>query len=903
MGLTGAGIATYVSLTDGNVGTAGTWANVESTSFLDSVTDGIESSGSGNVTVTTSAQNSTAFTPGAVTIDAIAVKFVNPVASPSGTFTIRLAQGGTAVTGTTVTCNAADVPRMGWMLFKFGASVTLTAATAYTIQVLSSVASQFTLMGTNTSVLNIARILRLTTSPGSAPQAASGQNDNLYVMGECTGAGAVTTRTLTWDQTGSSFGFNQLSIGGKAIVNVQNSASTNYFIIVNNHLKLFANSQLNIGTSGTPIVSTSTVTLIFNSAATPSSGGFGLYCYEGTFNSYGVTKGTVWTTLAADVAAAATSFTVTAATDWASGDLVAFAPTSITSTQFESRTLNSVSGTTIGISAGLTNAHSGTGDYIGEVGNLTRNVLIRGTAATTEGFLYFAQNCQVTLRYTEFKWFGNGGITPFYGIYVNFINSTVASKFDMQFCSYHDSANNNAYGVYFNTVSSALGHTLTVSSNVFYNTANAQVFITANTTAAITIDSNLFIGMSSTLSTGMIDVACLTATVTNNNIAGVTTSGNTFGGITLRTGGTYTGTISGNTVHSTAGVGFNIRGTTTNIITSYLISTFTAWRNNYGILVTVPIASSVIQFSTLKCYANSTAGLSFLESFNGIFYIDTSSVFKGGTSPTQPAAIESNPGGVNLNVGIFKIVVNDSDLGSLSAHGVADVYLAQTGMITLLCNNCKFGSTEVSGNNNNKTDGFVASNRHQQTDGNYKSWPVFGVLSRDTTIFSTASPSQRYTPNSGTNKLTAGNFRVNVPAGATPTVSIKVRCSATGSGDSATYNGNRPRFWLQSDSAAGIANNTLLATSTSASNGAWETLTATLPSFTGNAIANCYIDCDGTAGWVNVDDFSCSETSADSGGMVFYQTGQATCLMGNGGGVGGLTQTIIPLPLPRKKVV
>lgn len=48
--------------------------------------------------------------------------------------------------------------------------------------------------------------------------------------------------------------------------------------------------------------------------------------------------------------------------------------------------------------------------------------------------------------------------------------------------------------------------------------------------------------------------------------------------------------------------------------------------------------------------------------------------------------------------------------------------------------------------------------------------------------------------------------------------------------------------------------NTVLATA-SASAGTWETLTATFtPTVTG--VYEFYVDCDGTTGWINVDDWS-----------------------------------------------
>jgi hypothetical protein len=52
-------------------------------------------------------------------------------------------------------------------------------------------------------------------------------------------------------------------------------------------------------------------------------------------------------------------------------------------------------------------------------------------------------------------------------------------------------------------------------------------------------------------------------------------------------------------------------------------------------------------------------------------------------------------------------------------------------------------------------------------------------------------------------------------------------------------------------------------------NGSWEPLSYTTPTFSGDGVAEFYVDCDGTAGWINVDDWI-TTTSNDSRGTDYW---------------------------------
>jgi hypothetical protein len=180
----------------------------------------------------------------------------------------------------------------------------------------------------------------------------------------------------------------------------------------------------------------------------------------------------------------------------------------------------------------------------------------------------------------------------------------------------------------------------------------------------------------------------------------------------------------------------------------------------------------------------------------------------------------------------------------------------------------------------------VRSVKHDQVASSYKNWKRYGTNTRDTTLFKTASPSLRMTPNNANFYLTSTVRYILVPAGTGGTVSVWVRKSNTGAGDSATYNGAQPRLMLLSDAVNGPATDTVLATATNAANGAWELLTGTLPTIVENAGHRVYLDCTGTVGWINIDDWTTSVVT-NSSGLLYWVDAEPDFSAGASSGAGG----------------
>jgi hypothetical protein len=242
----------YIARANGNLTAAASWGAIDATSYLNSETS--------NTALTTAYVESSAFTPGAITIDGIAVKLASRSGSPTGTMSVRLAQAGATVAGTEIIVNVSDLPTCsttlidgGWYLIKF-APVTLAGATAYTVSAKTSSASQVNLYRDATGG-NWARALRTTTT------AAPAAGDDMIITGEWIGAGAMTARTVTIDSTAATdYGSNSTSFETFALeicnggtLTYGTAASTNYVLRLSGFLTMTNGSTLNIGTVANPI--------------------------------------------------------------------------------------------------------------------------------------------------------------------------------------------------------------------------------------------------------------------------------------------------------------------------------------------------------------------------------------------------------------------------------------------------------------------------------------------------------------------------------------------------------------------------------------------------------------------------------------------------------------------------
>jgi len=93
---------------------------------------------------------------------------------------------------------------------------------------------------------------------------------------------------------------------------------------------------------------------------------------------------------------------------------------------------------------------------------------------------------------------------------------------------------------------------------------------------------------------------------------------------------------------------------------------------------------------------------------------------------------------------------------------------------------------------------------------------------------------------------------VNSGQACTPVVYVR----ESEAGDGAAYNGSRVDLYVKANYNLGITSDTLLATATAASDGAFEQLTGTTATVTDAGVLEFYVVCNGTMGWINIDDFT-----------------------------------------------
>lgn len=862
-------MAVLCSIATGNWTAAATWGLVDSTSYLNA-----EDSTESLLTTLYSNTRSQAFTPGAITISHIAVKLCERIGT-TGTISVSLRNSTLGlddfVTGTEVTINVSDLPAAleadangGWIVFKLASPVLLLAATNYQVQAKTSSTSQVDLYCNNTAD-NLSRMLVTTTT--QAPVAG----DDMVVAGERTGAGTGNSFTATMDETATTdYGAASTSLVTPALAICDRgtltwgvTAATTYLLKISGNVIIYSGGTHNQGTSGTPVPSGSSTELRFDCGANVD---FGLTVRNlGTDNLYG-TKGVTaaYTKLTVDAAAAATSFTVLDTTGFQVGDTVAFATTTRTNTQCETLVIDTVpTSTTFTTTAGLVNAHSGTndanGDIRGEVSCLTRNAKRNGASASLQAYIDIKPTAIVNWSKAEVSWLGSN--TAFKrGITVG----TTTGTFTTTLSSIHDGVVSNSYGFYIDAQTG--GANTSITKNAVYSIALAG-FSCSSAASALVFDDNIVIRGNSSGGSSVGAVYLTGTTITGsfkrNIVAGANREGFWFNGVNVLGTGIFSdleshgNLLSGLHAEETEGT---IGGTNRMYRNTTYGTDVTSWSK-------VPLV-----INALNVFGNLVNGV---DVAGGANLTLPSFVANAGTTLTQPIGID-----LAFFTGLLTVI--DGSLGATNVHATGDVACSgEDGR--LICHNTTLNSTNKVSSLGALTgvDTRITMMKYGGTAGDHRAWKFGGrtsgtqpaaSLETDTTFFHAASPSLRMYPGSASYKLRSNTWHAAVANGGTLTASVRVRTSV--SGDGAAYNGAvRARLIVLANPAAGISADTVLATASAASegaaNGAFELLSGTTGTVNDDAVLEFVVDCEGTTGWINVDDFSCP--SVDPGPMKFWQ--------------------------------
>ena len=822
-------MAMLISRATGNFTSASTWG------VADSATGSQLTNPSASTNTTTSYVYSSTFTGTNTRVsDGIAL-FLKRLTT-TGTVTVALSDDNGVTATRSVTVNASDLPAdESWVFFKFSSTLTLDGGTDYRVGVVASSADN-ALIYRNATAGNWARMVSTTTT--GAPAAG----DTMLVVGEWTGAGSSSSYTVTMNNTATTdFGggttsgtptqtnpqtYSGLQIGQNGTLTWGTSAATNYYMRLSGNIIVWSGGTYNMGTSGTPCPRDSTMTVLFDSTGVTSTTTFGFCAFNGSAISiYGQSrtagKNIVTCKLSANAAANATSLTVDTDTGWLDNDEIIVAATNRTTTETEIGALNGAAGASTltvdgfaGTAGGLAFAHSGTSPTQAEIANVSRNVVLAGNSNTQRSFLIATSVASFNMYWCRLSFFGYSG-------QVNSITSTTSSA-TVSYCSFFDISQftfsvlatvDRNVGWAINagsTVISTASYPSTITNNiVFYGSFGFGV--TPN--ASMTFDSNTAV---SCPSAGI--VVFSTATTTLSNV----TAHACNSGITFQSG---TPTIPNMVLYLT---GANV------------------WRNTTG------ITANALQseMTNLECFGN-TNNINYGAS-GAALLVKNSKIGSDTTFTSSNGLRINNTYGVNAAF----ISCDFSPSSGIYAANTVDIDIPSTSysrpQITLV--NTRLGSTtEVNTPANLGTNGFIKSSKHDQTEGAFKSWFQGGIVERDTTIYNTASPSERLTPSSASIKLQSGSRLVAVDDLGTVTINAYVRKSATG--DGADYNGSQPRLILKANPACGITTDTVLDTAT-VSNGTWEQLTGTTAAVDADGALEFVVDCDGTVGWVNVDDWS-----------------------------------------------
>jgi hypothetical protein len=842
-------MAVLFSVQSGNWTTSTTWKVVDAISYSNTE--------STTTLLTTSFVSSSAFTPGAITVEGIAVKVAVRVASPTGTISVRLFTGAAAVTGTTVTLNVNDLPSTPtasggfWVYFKFASPVVLLAATAYNVQATTSSATQVNLY-VQTSAGNWNRCL--VTSTNAAPAA----RDTLIVAGENTAAGVGVDYIVTMNNTTTTlFGsasavFPAVEIGRRGTLTFATVSATNYQMWCLGSINIGGGGSLIIGSTTSQYPSTTTALIQFTNGAANT--------YQinvrphGNILTCGMDK-IGRTTLATSAGATATSLTASVSTGWYNGDNIVIGNANASISTFDQRVVAATaSGTNFTITIGLTNAKTLQTNVDVEVINLTRNIRIVGNTASSAAFYStHTYNGQVIvdLRNTEFR---HGG---FFNSAVDTTSTSILNFIGLSFW-------NLATIAIFNDSGLTNGGTLVWSDCVLFSTVtffNTFASVAGGTAGSAIFDS---IWSISTSSSAISLFANNMLTINNCRFMGSAASGIAFGNNGAMNVGPI---IITNCVFKSNANGISWgSGAYTQIGSSHNISSNKFYYNTTsGINCSTSVgASNGWILSSSDVFSNQSSNILIAGVSNFTFY--NLNVYGG---PAQ-----ASPIGVSLasSAGL-PVVFDNCTFGTPSVHTTSDIRpLNNTDHFYVNFRNCLMASTtEISNQTAMSNSSLITSARHDQSSGNHFIWELYGTLRSDPVIFRTATTSLRMTPLSAVYKLESRPVLVPVKQNQSITVGVWVRKSVAGDPSGALYNGNFPRLIIKNNSSSGIGiADLVLATASAASAGAWEYISGTSPTASDNSTFEVVVDCDGTAGWVNVDDMYFSSQNSTKGFKYWY---------------------------------
>jgi hypothetical protein len=497
------------------------------------------------------------------------------------------------------------------------------------------------------------------------------------------------------------------------------------------------------------------------------------------------------------------------------------------------------------VGGGLAYAHTGTDtDVQAEIINLTRNVVIMnydgviGTPGNV-AYVFFATMATVDVDWTEFRYMGVNASGK-NGVQI----STTSGSCNINRSSFHQFEYGGIY------IDGNTANNFTIQNNVTYRLGTNNAIRIPETTASSWTFNNIWIIGSYGYSTPNVWIGSLLGTISNLRIAGI--YNDALYVHTYSSGGILGGTVSNIIVHSNSGYGINF------ICHDSTINTLRCWHNGGPGLFLRTTANLTLNDVDLYGNNNDVSTNTAETSVNVIFNnLKTSKTALGASG--YSIYIGTTLGGP----AIVGLVINNSQLSYVSGVRQAranDIYIA-SGYCEIYLNkvaiaNAPYFSTTV------RKKSSIRFQHYNQSAGDNRTYIYNGtgttgsIIQTDTSYFRTAAPSVKMTPTSATIKLGETNvMKIPVASGANPTITCYVR-------QSAAFNGTT-RLVVKRNDAIGITADTVLATYAGGNDvdtppGNFNTLSGQPGAVSADGVLEVYVDCDGTAGYINVDDWNVS---------------------------------------------
>lgn len=846
-------MANRISVVDGNWTAASTWATVDSTAL-------VTNNGS-HTNLTTSNLDSAAFAPGAIAVDGVALKLstIATTPAPTNTITVTLRNSTDSVDIVSLNYNVSDLPAIGlnyqggWIFFKFDTTYTLTAGKNYIIRLkLSATASQPAVsFMTNGTANNWQHMLRI---PGTTGAPAAG--DDMHIVGELATTG-WSSRTVTMDSTATTdYGNNAnenenlcgLTISKNATLTWGTAAATAYNLRFSASIKIFPGGTMNMGTSATPCPRGSTQVLEFDTTANKQ---YSLYIMPlATFNGQGLSRtagnDTTFANVTSSITTADTVINIDTATGWLSGDSIYISPTTNYAAYSQGTLSVDAGASTLTFTGGGSVTNHALNEFsIARAFLRTRSVEIRGTNSTYPGKVVYYGSADLDWVYlnnmtTQVSLVSGSVVTHnkccqrsiAWSIYGNIFAYVVPAGGTISFTDHfvENAGSGNTFNFSANELNSVTGFNLTNVHVGAAGSAGGGASFGAQTAQVVNISGLHFYGFGSTQF--LMDLAGRES-YTITDISAYT--GNSYGlWFSCGSSGCRNITVAGAKAYKHLGPPVVIG-------------------SNSG-----AGAFFDSSFGTFDIRGSDEAVIFYQSQYNCKF--PDWNVYSCGASYTMPypIALRSNSTSVWVHDLLFLGGVFNSTDSPYTTHTTSLVGLDVTYSTghNVRFRGSQFGTLALTnlftGSLTQSDLCRVSASRYNGDDTHITSFTQRGTLEWESTVYRTAAPSIKLTPASASRKLESGDKHIPLADGATAkTINVYVRRTAA-------YNGNQPRLRIRRNDAIGQITEATLATAAIVADDTWTLVTASLPVTTDDGVAEVYVDCDGTAGSIYVDDWSVS---------------------------------------------